>query len=218
MPSIRFDLGERGGEWTSIVVLWKEQCGKKMTPAFHRREWGFKKKRIQSALSDNKGDEWSRFDPLCDVVRAVCGSPLWEGRVDNFPHSNQVPSIQFDLYDGLPSSFSGNSTAERKCRWRSVVKNGASRRKEYYPPCRTIRETNGPVLFHCATSSEPFISFNAPESDGPPRACQKVCNIPLFVLLFSQAKKLLPDYDVRKESNTANKLVVTVWDPLLNVL
>ncbi|GIY04013.1 hypothetical protein CEXT_33081 [Caerostris extrusa] len=68
----------------------------------------------------------------------------------------------------------------------------ASRRKEYYPPCRTIRETNGPVLFHCATLSEPFVSFNAPESDGPPRACQKVCNIPLFVLLFSRQRIYCP--------------------------
>ncbi|GIY80462.1 hypothetical protein CDAR_596611 [Caerostris darwini] len=124
----------------------------------------------------------------------------------------------FDMIwgDGLPSSFSGKSNAERK--WRSIVENGASRRKEYYQPSRTIRETNGLVLFHCATSSEPFVSFNAPESDGPPRACQKVCNIPLFVLLFSRQKKLLLNYDVRKELNTANKLVVTVWDPSLNVL
>ncbi|GIY04011.1 hypothetical protein CEXT_33061 [Caerostris extrusa] len=41
-----------------------------MTLSFYRCEWGFKKKIILSALSDNKGDEWSRFVPLCDVVRA----------------------------------------------------------------------------------------------------------------------------------------------------
>ncbi|GIY04012.1 hypothetical protein CEXT_33071 [Caerostris extrusa] len=50
----------------------KRVMRKKMSLAFHRREWKPQEKRIPSALSDNKGDEWSRFVPLCDVVRAVC--------------------------------------------------------------------------------------------------------------------------------------------------
>ncbi|GIY80464.1 hypothetical protein CDAR_596631 [Caerostris darwini] len=222
-------------------------------------------------------------------------SPLCEGRVENFQHFNQVPSIRFDLGGG---GLDFHLRSLERVTWKEngagipSSRMGLQDEKNTHPPCRSIRETNGPVLFHCATSSEPFVSFNAPESDGPPGACQKrrksalcegrVDNFPhsnqvpsirfdlgevdglpssfsgksnaekKMTLSFHRrewgfrkkripsalsdnkgdewsrfdplrdvvraAKKLLLNYDMRKESNTGNKLVVTVWDPGLNVL
>ncbi|GIY04010.1 hypothetical protein CEXT_33051 [Caerostris extrusa] len=183
VPSIRFDLRGRGMDFHLRSL--RRVMRKKMTLAFHRREWGFKKKRISSALSDNKGDEWSRFVPLCDVVRA--------GLVDNFPDFNQGPSVQFDLGegDGLPSSLSAKR-CEKKMSLAFRRREWGFKKKRILSALSDNKGDEWSVLFHCATSSEPFVSFNAPESDEPPRACQKVCNIPLFVLLFSRQRSYCP--------------------------